>query len=281
MAGLKNLESKNKSIQKQERAFWESQRKSGEEINLRYARDLPDDTPEFILRMMSHFEEEVARFSFEGCFGRVLDAGCGNGNILVRSSTLTNGISPYNGSVRFVGLDFSRNMLGMAAARSQGRNVTFTQGCINYLPFKDQTFDRVISSGVLTCLPSVQDAKASLEEFYRVLKPGGILVVDFFNQLSHFTRVRKALFKEEIAPPEYISPSSFRALLEDAGFKIQTYRGFDYKLCQGYLFMSKWRFLVDPCFVQERFTRFVEAKVVPKLPGISHFSYRIYVKCIK
>jgi SAM-dependent methyltransferase len=268
-----------KSLQKQELDFWENLKKSGEEIDLRYARDLPDNTPRFILRMLAQFERDVAEFSFEGCSGLVLDAGCGNGNILVRALSQTSGKKPTADRIRYVGLDFSRHMLSMAAPRS--KDASFAQGCVNHLPFKDKTFDRVVSSGVLTCLPTVQDALTSLAEFYRVLKPGGILVVDFFNRQSHYTRVRRKLFKEAINPPEYISPSSFKTQLEDAGFKLLAFRGFDYKPYQGYLFMSRWHKLVDPCFIQERFSRFVEARVVPRIPGISRFGYRIYVKCVK
>ena len=268
-----------KSLQKQELEFWENLKKSGEEIDLRYARDLPDDTPQPILKMLAQFEKEVAEFAFKGCSGLVLDAGCGNGNILMRAMSQTSGKKPLKERIRYVGLDFSRNMLGMATLRSL--DASFAQGCVNRLPFKSETFDRVVSSGVITCLPTVQDVARSLAEFYRVLKPGGILVVDFFNQQSHYTRVRRTLFKEAINPPEYISPSSFKSQLEDAGFKLLTFRGFDYKPYQGYLFMSRWHKLVDPCFVQERFSSFVEARVVPRIPGISRFGYRIYVKCVK
>jgi hypothetical protein len=36
-----------KNLQKQELEFWEHLRKDGNGIDLRYARDLPDETPEF------------------------------------------------------------------------------------------------------------------------------------------------------------------------------------------------------------------------------------------
>ncbi len=264
-------------LQKTEHDFWESLRKSGEEIDLKYARDLPDDTPEFILRMLSEFESDVAEFCFGDACGSVLDAGCGNGNLLMRSLQ-----HPSQKIQKYTGLDFSRNMLNRAAFRSKGlQNSLFLQGCINHLPFRDGSFDRVVSSGVITCLPSVSDATDSLSEFSRVLKPDGTLVVDFFNRISHFTLVRKHLLREEIRPPEYISPSEFKSHLLDAGFEILDYRGFDYKPYQGYLFMSRWRQIIDPCFVQERFTRLLEAKVAPKLPELSLLGYRIYVKCVK
>ena len=267
-----------KNLQKQELQFWEHLSKDGDGIDLRYARDLPDETPEFILKMLSQFEDQVTEFSFQGCSGLVLDAGCGNGNILLRAVRRTSG-NPNQSPVKYVGLDFSRNMLSMAALRVS--YASLAQGCINHIPFKDETFDRVVSSGVITCLPSVQDEVASLKEFYRVLKPGGILVVDFFNQHSHFTRFRKMFLKEDINPPEYISPSAFRSQLEDAGFKVLTLLGFDYKPYQGYLFMSRWRPILDPCFIQEKFSRFVEARIVPKVPAMSRFGYRIYIKCKK
>ena len=72
-------------LQKEELEFWEGQKRCGDEMDLKLARDLPDDTPDFILKMMVDFENEAARFCFSGAEGRVLDAGCGNGNLLLRA----------------------------------------------------------------------------------------------------------------------------------------------------------------------------------------------------
>jgi SAM-dependent methyltransferase len=155
------------------------------------------------------------------------------------------------------------------------------QGSVNRLPFQDRSFDWVTSSGVLTCLPSAESSAQALSEFNRVLKPGGVLVVDFFNRISHYTLLRKHLFRESINPPEYVSPSEFQESLERAGFQVQTYRGFDFKPCQGYLFMSRWRPVVDPCFLQERLSCFLESKVVCGWSKLNLLGYRIYVKCIK
>ena len=264
------------SPQKAERYFWEQLQKEGAEIDIRYARDLPDDTPDFIIDLLAEFEERVAEFCFAGASGRVLDAGCGNGNLIMRA------LKFLPSEMEYVGTDFSRKMLSRAEFRAEGiPRAHFSQGCINKLPFKDQSFDRVVSSGVITCLSTIEEAKESLAEFNRVLRPGGSLVVDFFNQLSHFSLVRKVLLRESIRPPEYISPGHFRSLLEDAGFDVQDCRGFDYKPYQGYLFMSKWSSFLDPGFMQERFSRLIEAKVAPHLPHINLFGYRIYVKCVK
>lgn len=265
-----------KSLQREEQEFWECLEKKGVEVELKYARDLPDDTPEFILRMLAEFERDVAEFCFAGAEGLVLDAGCGNGNLLMRARPSLN--------ADYIGTDFSENMLRRAAKRARAgddKNALFLQSSVDRLPFKDKSFDRVVCSGVLTCLPTVGDAAAALKEFQRILKPGGMLVVDFFNRISHFTIVRRHILREAINPPEYISPLAFRSELEDAGFEVLTYRGFDFKLCQGYLFMSSLRPIVDPCFVQERFSRFMESHIVPKIPELSLLGYRVYVKCQK
>jgi ubiquinone/menaquinone biosynthesis C-methylase UbiE len=279
------------SPQRKELVFWEALRKSGDEVDLKLARDLPDDAPVFILRMLTEFEMEAAEFCFGGAGGLVLDAGCGNGNLLLRALEKENGAKAKKAdskvATRLVGMDFSCNMLRRAASRTavasraKGEcSADFFQGSVTCLPFRDRSFDWLVSSGVLTCLPSPQDATGALREFHRVLKPGGVLVVDFFNSASHFTLVRKHLFREAINPPEYVSPSDFLAELQDAGFQIITYRGFDFKPYQGYLFMSRWQKLVDPFFFQERLSRFIETKVVPRLPWLSLFGYRIYVKCV-
>jgi len=124
------------------------------------------------------FEERAAAFSFAGSKGMVLDAGCGNGELLI--AALEMGIAKENGA-RFIGMDFSANMLGRAKLRTSGDPRTaFLQGSITSLPFVDRSFNWVVSSGVLTCLATPQSMAEALQEFNRVLCPGGGLVVDFF-----------------------------------------------------------------------------------------------------
>lgn len=258
---------------KTEMEFWEKLEKNGDNLDLRYARDIPDDAPQYIISHIEEFERDVAKFCYNGANGLILDAGCGCGNLMV--DALSSNPSVFKGCV---GLDFSRQMLMRASRRTSGFG--FSQGCVDKLPFRDCTFDRVICSGVLTCLPSVNTALDALLEFHRVLKPNGVVIVDYFNSSSHFTRFRKHFMREDIHEPEYISPMHFERLLSKSGFHITAKMGFDFKPFQGYLFMSRLRAL-DPCFVQERFTRFMERSVVPRHPKLSDLGYRIYVKCEK
>ncbi len=269
--------------EKEELDFWEGQKRCGDDMDLKLARDLPDDTPDFILKMMSDFEDEAARFCFSGAEGRVLDAGCGNGNLLMRAlKNRKRKEKAESSALQIIGMDFSGNMLGRAAHRAKSDDrAGFLQGSVTSLPFRDLSFDRVVSSGVLTCLPNSHAAARALQEFYRVLKPEGVLVVDFFSRISHYTLIRKHIFRESINPPEYVSPAEFQRALEDAGFAVLACRGFDFKPCQGYLFLSRWRPIIDPCYFQERLSRFLERKVLPGRPGLNLLGYRIYVKCIK
>ena len=61
-------------------------------------------------------------------------------------------------------------------------------------------------------------------------------MLDLFNQTSHFTRVRKHIFKETVKHPEYVTASKFYKALEETGFVVVSCRGSDFKPCQGYLF---------------------------------------------
>ena len=107
-----------------------------------------------------------------------------------------------------------------------------------------------MSCRILTCLSHTDAAAAALQEFYRFLKPEETLVVDFFNQALHYTLVRKHIFKETIKPPEYMTPAEFYRSLEEAGFVIVSCQGFDFKPCHGYLFLSRWRGMIDPGYIQ-------------------------------
>lgn len=92
---------------------------------------------------------------------KILDAGCGTGLLTKKLSRFGNvsaiDISPE--AIRF----------------SKKRGVNARLASINKIPFKASSFDLLVSMDVLYHR-QVDDDKA-LREFYRVLKPGGILIV--------------------------------------------------------------------------------------------------------
>jgi ubiquinone/menaquinone biosynthesis C-methylase UbiE len=71
------------------------------------------------------------------------------------------------------GIDMTPEMLDKArlGAETMGAaNVEFVEGEVEGLPFPDQSFDVVISNGVIDLVP---DKDAVFREIFRVLEPGG------------------------------------------------------------------------------------------------------------
>lgn len=98
---------------------------------------------------------------------RVLDLGCGAGT---DSLVAVQMVGP-EGSV--AGVDMTPAMLAKArrAATELGvTNAEFVEAEVESLPFPDESFDVVISNGVIDLVP---DKDAVYSEIYRVLVPGG------------------------------------------------------------------------------------------------------------
>jgi demethylmenaquinone methyltransferase/2-methoxy-6-polyprenyl-1,4-benzoquinol methylase len=97
---------------------------------------------------------------------RVLDVGCGTG-------FATEGLLRYTDDVH--GLDQSVHQMEKAFGKFGKRDrVKFYRGDAERLPFRDGTFDAVWSSGSIEYWPN---PVAALEEFRRVVRPGGPVLV--------------------------------------------------------------------------------------------------------
>jgi arsenite methyltransferase len=78
---------------------------------------------------------------------------------------------------RVTGIDMTPEMLEKArgAATEMGAsNVEFVEAEVERLPFPDESFDAVISNGVIDLVP---DKDAVFAELFRVLRPGGRIQV--------------------------------------------------------------------------------------------------------
>jgi ubiquinone/menaquinone biosynthesis C-methylase UbiE len=122
---------------------------------------------------------------------RTLDVGCGTG--IYTQELLKQGAT-------VIGIDVSPEMLDIARYKTQdyGDRISFMQADAAALPFSDNTFDQVIS---ITAMEFFEQPRSCLHEMYRVLKPGGRMVVATLNSLSLWavqrrikSRLRKTIF---------------------------------------------------------------------------------------
>jgi phosphatidylethanolamine/phosphatidyl-N-methylethanolamine N-methyltransferase len=100
--------------------------------------------------------------------GRILEVGVGTGISL----------PDYARSNRLVGVDLSEPMLRKAQERVDALALTNVEALAvmdaEHLAFPDASFDVVMAQYVITTVP---DPEATLDEFARVLKPGGEIIL--------------------------------------------------------------------------------------------------------
>jgi phosphatidylethanolamine/phosphatidyl-N-methylethanolamine N-methyltransferase len=100
--------------------------------------------------------------------GRVLEVGIGTGISLPL----------YSSNCRLCGVDISAPMLRKAQERVTELNLANVEGLwvmdAAHLSFPDNSFDAVVAQYVITTVPNPE---ATLDEFARVLKPGGEIVL--------------------------------------------------------------------------------------------------------
>jgi ubiquinone/menaquinone biosynthesis C-methylase UbiE len=106
---------------------------------------------------------------------RILDVGCGTGR----------GVVDFARDASFaVGADASLDMLGFAARKAQDQQLcSFSAAYAQQLPFRSGSFDVVTSLNFLH-LFSLETQAAMIAEMKRVLKPDGVLVLEFDNAVN-------------------------------------------------------------------------------------------------
>src|SRR3954464_10258709 len=120
--------------------------------------------------------------------GRILEVGVGTGISL----------PDYARSNRLVGIDISAPMLRRAQERVAEHGLSNVEALAvmdaKHLAFPDDAFDVIVAQYVITAVP---DPEATLDEFARVLKPGGEIVL--VNHIGAESGLRK-LSEQAFAP---------------------------------------------------------------------------------
>ena len=177
--------------------------------------------------------------------GRILDVGTGPGYLPIE-------IAKRAKSITVVGIDATDRMIQLASRRAEAQGLadrlTFLVGNAYSLMFEDDSFDMVISTGVLHAWKVPVRA---LAECYRVLKPGGVAWILDPAQIFTATKFRlwrrslnwweRAVYKihsrlPSSGPPRRFSPEEVRDLLAEtpfAGGAVEQRDGIAIKLKKG------------------------------------------------
>ncbi len=144
----------------------------------------------------------------------ILDVACGTGNYTRYFAKVV------ESKVPIVGVDLSWPMLKKAKeyiARDEIENVSFVRADATRLPFGDTSFDRVHCSGALYLIP---DVDAALREFYRVSKPGALLVVGAFTQSSNVAMRFLKNMSANLIQLRFFDEEELISRIEKVGFRV-------------------------------------------------------------
>ena len=107
---------------------------------------------------------------YEALFGdgkKILDAGCGTG--VCTRYYARNGLDVHAIDLSQKSVEINKKILEL-----NNLQATVQKASVEDIPYPDNYFDRIVSSGVIHHTANITKA---VEEFYRVLKPGGLVFV--------------------------------------------------------------------------------------------------------
>lgn len=125
-----------------------------------------------------------------------------------------------------VGIDISQTVCQTAETKYPGLKTVVDD--VRCLSFANATFDLVISNSTLDHFDSIADIKAGIDELYRVLRPGGYLILTLDNLRHPIIALRHilpfSLLRFMGIVPYYVGvtlgPRGLNRVIRQAGFKV-------------------------------------------------------------
>ena len=163
---------------------------------------------------LKHFDPIVG--SWDG--KSVLDLGCGGGfmsEALARKGARVTGVDPSEAAIQ----------VAQDHAQREGLKINYKVGTGESIPLGDHSVDCVVCVDVLE---HVEDLDRVLDEFRRVLKPGGLFFFDTINRnplaalvIVHLGEmILRLLPRGTHDPAKFIRPSELRSKLDARGFEV-------------------------------------------------------------
>ncbi|MBG80857.1 MAG: hypothetical protein CMJ39_09145 [Phycisphaerae bacterium] len=150
----------------------------------------------------SVYESRLKAIGFNG-LEHVLDAGCGVGQ-------WTSVLAELNTSVSAFDIDGLRLAFLDSVLSADDKQADLRWSSITSLDYEDQSFDAIFSYGVIF----ISDWKKALEEFHRVLKPGGRLYFTI-NEIGWYLHLwNNAPNKESTYDPRQVAAEAFTKTIE-------------------------------------------------------------------
>jgi ubiquinone/menaquinone biosynthesis C-methylase UbiE len=137
---------------------------------------------------------------------RVLDVGCGTGILTTR---IWRDLRPEV----VYGCDPSPGMLEQAQERSH--DVSWLQGTAERVPLDDRAVDAVVTTEAFQFF----DQRAALDEFFRLLEPGGTALIAMLTPPMPALSVLTGL-----APARWPTRGQLKGMLGEAGFEVRRQR---------------------------------------------------------
>ncbi|MBM7660317.1 ubiquinone/menaquinone biosynthesis C-methylase UbiE [Bacillus mesophilus] len=122
-------------------------------------------------------------------------------------------------SLDITAIDYSPDMLSKAKNKFRGSDISFIEMDAQNMSFKDEEFDYVVASLILSVVP---DANQCFQEIKRVLKPGGkVIIFDKFAPKNDKLSLSKRMLRPIISALGTDIGRNFEELIQKNNNRIQ------------------------------------------------------------